>query len=224
MTDLSYRFLSPESDRWAFTRGDPVTATLVATAATAAITAGGAIMQGQQQASAYNAQKTADLYNAQTAQQAGTNAVEVSAANEAQQRRKGMAIEGAQYAALSETNPNSPTSEAVARQQAINDQLDALNIRYQGQMANYGYQSQAQSNRYQADIERWNAQNASTGGWLTAGMTLAKAGASAYGASSGGGMFGLGSSGSGSSAGGFTGITSLGRQNWLIPGGGGYGY
>ena len=214
MTRLQWVWLEARRIGVGVKRGDPVTATLIAGGITAAISASAAVMQGQQQSSAYKAQAQSDEYNAQLARNSGQIALEGSAANEASQRRKSMGLEGAQYAALSENNPNSPTSDAVVRQQAINDQLDALNIRYQGKIANYGYQNQALSNEYDASVNRWNAGNASTGGWLTAASTLAGAGAQGYAT-----YKKSPSMGSPDMSG-----DLMRNQNWMIPGAGGYDY
>jgi hypothetical protein len=62
------------------------------------------------------------------------------------------------------------------RQTAIENELSALNIRYQGQLTAHGSQVYASEASTAADIYKSNAQNDLTSGYLGAGAALLSSG------------------------------------------------
>jgi hypothetical protein len=90
------------------------------------------------------------------------------------------------------TGVTSGSARHVMRQQSINDQLDALNIRYEGQLEQRGYNAEATNWQNQAGIYRSNAHNSDIGSYLGAGTALLSGVGSGFGAyKSVGGMDGL---------------------------------
>jgi hypothetical protein len=174
---------------------DPVSLAIIgSTVANTAVSAGGAFMGGQAQAGQYKAQAQAANYDATLAQQQGQLAAEVGASREAQSRRSSTALEGQQFAAIAQsgTGVTSGSAREVMRQQSINDQLDALGIRYEGQLEARGYNLEADKYRTEASFDRSNAHNADIGSYLGAGTALLSGAGSGFGAyKSVGGMDGL---------------------------------
>ena len=123
--------------------GAAATAALPMTAA--ALGAASAIKQGQSQAQAAN-------YNAQAATMAANNANAAANANEEAQRRKAAVQLGQQRAGLVEggIDISQGSGADLVNQAATNAEMDALNIRYQGQSQAAAYNTQAMSDRYQA--------------------------------------------------------------------------
>jgi hypothetical protein len=108
-------------------------APLIAAGVTAGMGAASSIMSGMQQAGQANAQAKAAGNEVIIAQQEARTAQQVAAAQEGTQFQKNAQIEGTQLAAIAQsgTGVSSASAQNVMRQTAINDQLDALNIRYQ---------------------------------------------------------------------------------------------
>lgn len=153
----------------------------IAMAAFGAITQG--IAQSNQEKSAAN---VAD-YNATIDRQQGQQALQISASREAQQRRAGTMALGDQAAAFGESGTaGGASAQDVMRQSAANAELDALNIRYEGQLQKRSYSQQALLDEYTARVHRSNANQALWGGVLGAG-TAALSGSAQY--ASGTGMF-----------------------------------
>jgi hypothetical protein len=119
---------------------DPVTLGLVVAGTTALVSAGGAVMQGQQAASSQRVQAQAASNEAILARQQAKTDLQIGASQEGTQRIKNAQVEGTQLAAISQSGigVTSPSAQNVMRQTAINDQLDALNIRYEGQLNAHG--------------------------------------------------------------------------------------
>jgi hypothetical protein len=112
-------------------------------------------------------------YNAQVAQQQAQEAGNVAAANEAESRRRSAGDLGQLAAQEGEANIGTGGSSAdVLRQSEINQQLDALGIRYGGMMERRGYNIDAQNYDYQARVLRSGQSGPIWGGILGAGTQL----------------------------------------------------
>lgn len=117
------------------------------------------------QSSADNARAQAAQTNATIAQNNARNAQMVSNANEEAQRRKSAAQLGEQRAGLLQAGIGADGSAAdVIAQSAGNAELDALNIRYQGQLQANNYLNQGQGDLAQANADRISASNDETAG------------------------------------------------------------
>jgi hypothetical protein len=111
---------------------------LMIAAGTAALSAGvgamGAIQQGEAQSNAMKAQADANRYNATIAKNNADAANQQASAKEDLQRRHFAQVQGEANAAVAESHTGFlGTSADVLKQNAINNELDALNIRYEGQ-------------------------------------------------------------------------------------------
>jgi hypothetical protein len=161
---------------------DPVTLGLVVAGTTALVSAGGAVMQGSQASSQAKTQAAADRYEATLAQQQAKTDLQIGASQEGAQLQRNAQVEGTQQAAIAQsgTGVTSPSAQDVMRQTAINAQLDALNIRYEGQLNAHGEQVYAQEARTSANISDSNASNALMSGYLGAGKALLSTGTTWY--------------------------------------------
>jgi hypothetical protein len=173
------------------------TTTVLATAlaASTAVSAIGAIQQGQAQEASYKSQAAAAEYNSQINQNNATvakynaqSSAQQAAAAEDAQRRKFAALEGSASAGVAQSGTGFEGSNAdVLKQNAVNNELDALNIRYQGNQqknsfinTSSNYNAQSNLDLMGASAARNNASNAVTGSYLNAGSNLL-AGATKYG-------------------------------------------
>lgn len=132
------------------------------------VSAMGAIQQG-------NAAAAAADYNARLAEQNATIATQQAAEKERQQRilaRKQIGSARAAYGASGVTMEGSPLD--VLEESAYNSELDALTLRYGGQIESMGL-------RNQAALERMQGKSAKTAGYMNAGSSLLLGGAKAYG-------------------------------------------
>lgn len=100
-------------------------------------------------------------------QMEGKSAEEAALQDEATQRRSSRQFLGRQAAAFAEAGVGPGSSTAIMDQSAINAELDALNIRYKGQLTKYGYSYNSKSSLKEG---RSAANNAN----LMAGATLLK--------------------------------------------------
>lgn len=105
----------------------------------------------------------------------GQSAEQQSLTQEATQRRGAREFLGRQSAAFAESGAGTGSSTAIMNQSAINAELDALNVRYKGQLTKFGYDYNSQS-----AIAEGRAKKSESN--LNAGATLLK-GASNYYAS-----------------------------------------
>lgn len=142
---------------------DPVTWMYVATALAAGTTAASGYQQSQQ------AEAEADLANAN----AEAAAKQASAAEDAQ-RRRSRSILARQRAAIAESGIGfGGSSERLQQDSAVQAELDALTVRYEGRMRTMGFQ-------HDARFARSRSSNALTGGYLSAAGELLGGGAEAY--------------------------------------------
>lgn len=145
---------------------DPITAMLAVATATKAV---GSIVQG-------NAASAASKANARIAEQNAGIAMQQAGAREDQQRR-GAAMElGRQAAAFSQSgvDPTSGSAMRVAADSAAQAELDALNLRYEGQMQAFGYTREAA-------LERQRARYARNAGYFAAASSILGGAAQGYG-------------------------------------------
>jgi hypothetical protein len=148
--------------------------------ASAAVGAAGSISQGQAQARAYKAQAQAQEWQANLEKQNADVARQQAAAQEESQRRKFDALQGEALAGVAQSGTGFEGSNLdLLKQNQLNNELDALTIRYQGENQARGLQAQADISRMNAGILRDNADSAITASYFNAGSNLLS-GASSY--------------------------------------------
>lgn len=167
---------------------------LIIAGVTAAASASAAVMQGMAAASAQKAQSQGAQNEAQIYQQEAHTAMEVGVSQEGTQLQKNAQVEGTQQAAISQSGiaTTSVSAQNVMRQTAINDALDALNIRYEGQLNAHGYQVGASEARTAAGVFDYNANQQLRSGYLGAGNALLSTGTSYLTGGFGTGSYGAG--------------------------------
>src|SRR5437016_189152 len=106
------------------------------------LTAAGRLSQGQ-------ATRQADDYNATVAAQYARAAGGEAGQEEVTQRRSAQMALGNAAAAAGEAGVSGGSTETVMRQSALNAELDALNIRYQGRLRSLGLNAKGTLDRYQ---------------------------------------------------------------------------
>lgn len=139
------------------------------TIASTVFSALGAINQSNAQAASYQSQRQATDYNATVLDQnAGIERQQANAREEAQ-RRDARRILGSQRAALSQAGTGMGGSAAdVMAQSAADAELDALTLRYEGDMRARGLIAQAEGERYQGRVAGANASAARSAGPMNA--------------------------------------------------------
>lgn len=119
-----------------------------------------------------NAQADAMTYNAKTLENQAITAQNQANSAEERQRRMARQQEGALRAALNQTGSAGGTGIGVLEQSSVNAELDALNLRYEGQIKATALEDEAKLNRYQAVAQRQYGKNAKKAGYLAATGTL----------------------------------------------------
>lgn len=161
---------------------DPLTLAMVASSAASAV---GAIQQGQAQKAQAESQAQANEYNAKVRQMQASVEREQTARREEQQRRKSRQVLGAQRAAISQAGIGLMGSALdIEEQSGINAEMDALNIRYEGERNAVGMLNDAQLENYYADANREAGSNAMKGAYLSAGASILSGTSSYYTAKS----------------------------------------
>jgi hypothetical protein len=148
---------------------DPITAIAIGSA----ISAVGAISSAKAQSQQMQSQADAANYNAIVANQNAETALQAGSANEEAQRRKSAIDMGHMRAGLAENGIglDSGTATDLTEQSALSAEMDALNIRYQGQTQAQAYKTQSALDVQSAQQAKANASSAMTSGYLTAGAT-----------------------------------------------------
>ena len=126
---------------------------------------------GQSQAADYNAQVARQ--NAMYAEQAGQQQRQIAAENERRQRLRTTKLLGAQragYAKAGVTMEGSPLE--IMSETASQGELDALNIRYGGEVGAYNARVQGSRYRSQAGFYDFESGRTMTTGMIGAGSTL----------------------------------------------------
>lgn len=141
--------------------------------ASAAISAVGAIQQGNAAKAQADSQAQAAQYNATMAAQNADTAQQAANANEEAQRRKSAGDMGRMRAGLAENGIgfDSGTATDLTESSAMNAELDALNIRYQGKQQARDYKAQAAMGTQQAAAYNAAGNAAQTAGYLSAGAS-----------------------------------------------------
>lgn len=155
---------------------------MYASIASMAVAAYSAYQGGKTQEAGYKAQAQADEYNATIQSQNASVARQQAGAREEAQRRQARQVLGEQRAALAQAGIGLSGSAAdVYGQSAANAELDALNIRYEGELESRGLLAQSQLSRYEGKVSGMNASSARRAGNLSAASALLAGGTKAYG-------------------------------------------
>lgn len=146
--------------------------------ASAAVSAMGAIKQGQAQAMQAEAAARASQYNATVARNNAQVASEQANAQEEQQRRRFRAVQGQAVAGVAQSGTGfEGTNADLLTQNAVLNELDALTIRYEGQQKSRGLLAQADLNEYEAATSRMNGQAARQASYWNAASSILSGGA-----------------------------------------------
>jgi hypothetical protein len=138
-----------------------------------AVSAIGAIQQGQAQAASYQAQAQAMDYNATVAKNNATAANQQASVQEEQQRRKFAMLQGQAAAGAAQSGAGLDGSNRdILLQNALMNEMDALTIRYEGQTRAKNFEAQSQLDKYQAVAASRNADTARQAGFVNAGANL----------------------------------------------------
>ena len=161
---------------------DPVTIALIATAASTAMSAAGAIQQGQAAAAQGRAQQQAQEYNAVVKEQNAQLSRQQAGAREEQQRRQTRQVLGQQSAALAQAGIGVGTGSAldIEEQSMVRAELDALTISYEGELQATGLLAGAEQDRYYGEVAKSRGENERTASYMSAGASILS-GAASYG-------------------------------------------
>jgi len=135
----------------------------------------GTLIQAFSQYQQGRATEAASEYNAQVAERQAQAATQKAAFDETARREKGRKLLATQRAASATTGATIGSFEPLFSQTASDTELDALAIRYGGQI-------ESERSLSQAGLYRYQGKQAKRSGILSAGATLLTGGAKAYGA------------------------------------------
>lgn len=145
------------------------------------LSAVGSIAQGSAQSAAYKAQAQAEQYNAAVMRQRAETTNMVYGQREEAQRRAARIEAGERRAAMAQSGVGlGGSTYDVERQSEIMAELDALNIRYEGQLESKSALDQSNLHNYYSGVARMNAKTAKTQGYLGAATSILS-GVSSYG-------------------------------------------
>lgn len=148
-------------------------------AASAAISAFGAIKQGQQASAAEESQANVALYNAKVADMRAEQAGIETSNREDIQRRAARYSMGAQLAASGEAGAG--LNEDLVRQSVYDSEADTAAIRYEGALKRAGYTDEAALQTSNAAQRRDNAKQAMASGYINAASALMSGASNYYG-------------------------------------------
>jgi hypothetical protein len=141
----------------------------------------GSIEQGKAGYASNMSEAYAQEYNAQIADSNAKTVLEQANAKEEAQRRQFHILQGKAIAGMAQSGTGLDGSNLdVLEQSATNAELDALTIRYEGQMQNRGLMAQAALGRYQAQGLKANAKRAMKAGYIGAAANLLEGASKAY--------------------------------------------
>ena len=145
--------------------------------ASTAISAIGAIQQGKAAEAQAKAQADANKYNARVKEiQAGVER-EAAGRREEQQRRKARQVLGEQRAALVQSGIGMMGSALdIEEQSATAAELDALSIRYEGELAAKGMLYDAEAEKFEGRAALAAGKNAKNASYLKAGSAILSGG------------------------------------------------
>lgn len=157
---------------------DPGTLMVVA-AATQAV---GALASGNSKAAQYDAQAQAAAWNASMQREQASVVAQQTSAREDLQRKQARQVLGRQIAAGAESGVNTTSGSAadVFRSSLYDAEMDALNIRYEGELNRVGLLTQANLSDWEGQVAKANSKSAVRSGYLNAASSLASAAAGAY--------------------------------------------
>jgi Xaa-Pro aminopeptidase len=145
-------------------------------AASAAVSAVGAIQQGMAAQAQGKAAQDAANYNAILKQQQSALELQQAGAREEQARRASRQVLGQQRAALAQAGVGLGGSALdIMEQSADRAELDALTMRYEGDLRSKGLLAAAEGARYEGRVARAAGENAMKGAYLSAGASLLSA-------------------------------------------------
>jgi hypothetical protein len=148
----------------------------ISMAASAAMSAAGAIQQGMAAQAQGKAQQDAANYNATIKRQQAALELQQANAREEQQRRGTRQVLGQQRAALAQAGIGMGGSALdIEEQSADRAELDALTMRYEGDLRSKGLLAAAEGAEYEGRAAIAAGQNAMTGAYLSAGASLLSA-------------------------------------------------
>jgi len=137
--------------------------------AMAAVQVIGAISGGAQKSAQYSAAAQANEYNAAVLRQRSEVALSVSSQRESQQRRTAALAAGKMRAGIAQSGVGmGGTSADLERQSSVLAELDALNIRYEGETESRGLLASAGLEDMYAAASRSHAKSAKRSGFLSA--------------------------------------------------------
>jgi hypothetical protein len=149
------------------------------TAASAAIGVVGTLSQASAASASAKSERDAALWNAENDRQRATTSLQQSNAQEEVQRRNARKQAGTMRAGLIENGIalESGTGADLVEESSLNAEMDALNIRYQGQLNAKGYGESANQNTFAASAAEARGKNARTAGYFgAAGQVLSGVG------------------------------------------------
>jgi hypothetical protein len=190
--------------------------------AAAAVQAVGAIQQGKAQKAQANAQATAARYNANLRTMEADIARSTAGRREEQMRRASRQVLGKQRAGIAQAGVGfTGSSLDLMDQSSFMAELDALNVRYEGNLRSHGLMAQAQQDLYSARAYEASGKNAMKQAYISAGASLLSGAAGYAGATASAGTaanYGL-TTGATS-----TNLTTMGGGSGLTYGGSGMGF
>lgn len=155
--------------------------------ASTAVATYSSVQAGNAQEAGYKAQANADKYNATMEAQNATVARQQANAREEAQRRQARQVLGEQRAALSQAGVGLSGSAAdIYGQSAANAEIDALNIRYEGELQGRGLMAQSELSNYQGKVSGMNAKTAKQAGYINAASDILSGASKGYGYYKGG--------------------------------------
>ncbi len=164
---------------------------LIIMAVSAVVSASAKNAEGQDRARQYESQAAAQRYNAAVERQRAETVTSVYGEREEAQRRRARLILGKERAAIAQSGAGLGGSNAdIERQSEVMAELDALNIRYEGQLESHGLLAQATLDEFEAASLHKSAKSAARAGRLGAAGALLGGAGQMFGAYSSGGRAG----------------------------------
>lgn len=171
----------------------------------------GAISEGNAAAAQAKAQGRALEANAQIQRDNARQASREASAAEDSQRRQARQVLGKQRASIAEAGIGfTGSSLDIVNQSTLNAELDALNIRYEGEMRRRGLINDANFTQFEADQSFAAAKQYKRAGYMKAAATIMDGASKAYGAQYNPG----GSMGSGGGISTYNRSPSYGSSDW----------
>lgn len=196
-----------------------------------AFNAVGALIQGRQQRNEIDRQRDIEQFNIRVGEQNAALAGQQASAREEEVRRRARRALGQQRAAIGQSGTGfSGSNAAIVAESSTNAELDALNVRYAGQMERMGILNDVTMRKYNDAVLRKQGKQAMRLRWFNAaagffgssgvqqqiGSAMAPTAASTQGTANFGGSYGQGLTGYGLSGG----YGSIGGYGGAFGGGG----